>query len=225
MITEKKQFSYGTCLKLLKVSEILKTKRITIEVNSKLIEKLTPNNACIYYKIFKLYYSKYAQICVLKYIERWFSTIVKYSKHITLSFDLVKEIFSSSELNITSEVEVFNAADNWLKHDFDKRCKFAFDLIKMIRLPLLTFSTLNKMLHVSSFSRCSESRKYLNIAMSNTVNKHTDQTSTDCQIRYCSQQHFNLVVCGMRKKKPNSNMLYSLHGKYFGRASEVVKMI
>ena len=204
---------------------MLKIDNITASFNKSLKEKLTPNNACIFYNIFKLNYNKQSQIYCLNYIERWFCTIVKSSKHVELGFNLVKDIFLSPQLKITSEIEVFNAAHDWLEHDFFERSKFAVDLVKMIRLSLLPPSTSKKLLRASSFSVCAECKKYTDTLLSSSTKKQFGQTPTCFQNRYCSQENFNLVVCGWLKDDAKSNLLYTLNGKKLSKATNVMKMM
>ena len=50
-------------------------------------------------------------------IERCFPMIVDSDNFLELDFIFIKKILSSSELNINSELQVFNASDSWLSHD------------------------------------------------------------------------------------------------------------
>ena len=59
-----------------------------------------------------------------------------------LDYFLVAKILASSDLVITSEVEVYNAADRWLKYKIEERRKFAKHLLLKVRLPLLSDNTL-----------------------------------------------------------------------------------
>ena len=72
-------------------------------------------------------------------IERCFRFIVDNSLFLLLDFICILKITSSSQLNIDSELEVFNAVVSWL--DYDKqRNVYAKDLILKIRLLLLSVS-------------------------------------------------------------------------------------
>ena len=71
---------------------------------------------------------------VLSYIKRWFFLVAAKKKHINFSDDLLKKLLSCNALNIMSLVEVFNAENDWIKHDTKERNTFAIDLIKNIRL-------------------------------------------------------------------------------------------
>ena len=199
--------------------------RINAPINKVLIKKLTLNNACIHFNIFKLNHHLNTRTCVLKYIERWFTTIVKKKKQVELSFDLVKEIFSSSQLNVSSEVEVLKAADAWLKYDIDKRFKFAIKLIKTIRLPLIPVADLKKLLQDSSFSRCPECRNYIYRVFTELLTETRSKNCIHRQVRYCDQQNFDLLVYGWKKENANSNLMYALKGEDFSTATEVATMM
>ena len=73
-----------------------------------------------------------------KYIERWFTMIVETKNFLELNINQVSKILTSSELVITSEVEVFLAADKWVSHNFEERSKFAKNLLLKVRVNLLS---------------------------------------------------------------------------------------
>ena len=50
-------------------------------------------------------------------IERCFPIFADSDNFLELDFIFIKKILSSSELNINSELQVFNASDSWLSHD------------------------------------------------------------------------------------------------------------
>ena len=50
--------------------------------------------------------------------------IVKNENFLHLDFSIVAKILASSELNIHSEVEVYNAANTWLKYNSEERSKY-----------------------------------------------------------------------------------------------------
>ena len=51
-------------------------------------------------------------------------------------------MLSSSDLNIDSELQVFNAFHSWLCHDITERRKYAKELLSKVCLPLLSTSAL-----------------------------------------------------------------------------------
>ena len=68
-------------------------------------------------------------------------SFVSFSKTDTfnaIDYELFKFILSRSDLNVSSEIEVFNALVSWIEYDEQIREKFTFDLLKVVRLPLLS---------------------------------------------------------------------------------------
>ena len=72
------------------------------------------------------------------YLKRWFTVFVKTQCFLELDYARVLELLSSSDLHITSEIEVFGAAGDWLSHNPEERNKHALDLLLEVRFPLLS---------------------------------------------------------------------------------------
>ena len=135
------------------------------------------------------------KVSALKCIFRWFSYLVSNKKHYDLKFDSFRSLLFSSALDITSEMEVVIAADSWIKHDYKQRNKFAKELIKQIRLPLLSKACLeNQLADYSSFSNCEESKRYINNAIDNKPLNTYNTNFIGHQARYCSQENFEIVL-------------------------------
>ena len=63
----------------------------------------------------------------------------------------MKKILFSSEIYITSELEVFTAANDWISFKLNKRKKFAKSLLMKMRFPLLSDPSLK---HLLGYSIC-----------------------------------------------------------------------
>ena len=153
------------------------------------------------------------KVSALKCIFRWFSYLVSNKKHYDLKFDSFRSLLFSSALDITSEMEVVIAADSWIKHDYKQRNKFAKELIKQIRLPLLSKACLEKLLpDYSSFSSCEDSRRYINNAIENQSLDTYDPNSIGNQARYCSQENFEIILSEEHNlyKLENSKSSYAI---------------
>ena len=72
------------------------------------------------------------------YIHRWFTMVAKTKNFLKLDFDRVNKILSSSELCISSELEIYHAGDLWLSCEHSDRVNFAKSLFLKIRFPLLS---------------------------------------------------------------------------------------
>ena len=98
------------------------------------------------------------------------------------------KILKNSELLITSELEVYEAAEKWLRCDIKERKKFAKDLLLATRLPLLSKLTLKKLLKKSSiFTKLDDCNKVLKEILENKMKFYQNMTSTPATTRYCNQ--------------------------------------
>ena len=127
-------------------------------INSKTDEYFTrrisvQNAACYYHFASKLNYARLAAES-FKYIARCFTMVVETDGFLELDYVSVGKIIDSSELDVTSELEVFNALDRWLSHNIEERSKFAKELLMKVRLPLISVAALSYFLH--SFSSISK---------------------------------------------------------------------
>ena len=101
-------------------------------------EMLTLENYRFYFKLSKLlqlnhlkeyFYNIFLQQYLLKKGEKVFYE---------LSYNDITNLVASSQLKIDSEIEVFNAVTDWIKYKKSEREQFICDLLKLVRLPLLT---------------------------------------------------------------------------------------
>ncbi|XP_030759639.1 kelch-like protein 17 isoform X1 [Sitophilus oryzae] len=66
-----------------------------------------------------------------------FQQVVGTEEFLLLPFEEVKELISNSQLNISSEEDVFTSVLNWIKHDLIEREKYISELMIHVRLPLV----------------------------------------------------------------------------------------
>ena len=71
------------------------------------------NSLCCF-EISSLFNLPRFQTCAIKCIERWFCYLLANKNHSDLSFDSFRKLLSSSELEITSEMELVVAVDSWI---------------------------------------------------------------------------------------------------------------
>ena len=112
--------------------------------------KITLQNVATYYQLSKLYSLKYIVHDTKAYIHSWFTTVAETNNFLELDFFLVEKILLSSDLHITSEIEVFNAAEAWINHNFIDRKKHAKDLLMTVRIHLLSKHALKHILQPDS---------------------------------------------------------------------------
>ena len=107
-------------------------------------EKVNLQNECkhkfisLFYQLSSFYNLIGFRNEALNYIYRWFTIIAKTENFRQLDFNSVNKILSSSELNICSELEIFNASDFWLSCESFDRSDLARKLFFKTQFPLLS---------------------------------------------------------------------------------------
>ena len=185
-----------------------------------LIKKFRSGNACFFYEITKQGSYRVTNIIVLKKVQEWFCHITETNQHLDLSLDSITDLLSNDELKISSEIEVFTAGDSWIKHDAKERTKFAKELIKLVRLPLLSSAALDFLLKTeNSFSKCLRSKQYIENTFSDRQNKSSCTMSNRCQHRHYTQDSFyTIAVC----QNYNGQFVYKL---YESKGDSSIKLI
>lgn len=99
------------------------------------------------------------------YMLENFLEIIQTEEYKNISFDLLKTLGSSSELNVGDETEVYEAVMMWIQHDIDNRKTHLPEIMSEVRLPLLNPSYLQQHVATNSLIRNSiECRDYLDEA-------------------------------------------------------------
>ena len=116
----------------IKLNEVIEKELYkTVEV------KIGTNNVAALYNFSQLYSSSNASKPPLQFIERCFQMFVDCTSFLELDLKLISKILSSSELNIDSEMEVFNAVVSWLEYKKERKI-YAKDLFLKVRLCFLS---------------------------------------------------------------------------------------
>ena len=185
-----------------KVTKLLSSDIIKKTLEGSLSRKINPSSVFFFYEVFYTLNEYYPP---LEYIERsicFLASKLKYKRCLnSISFGPYKKLISSSSLRITSEIEVFNIADNWILNDPGPRSEFSKDLIKIIRLPLLSSAaihTLSKKEN-SAILQCAQSKKHIENATGQAhINSRTGThfKQAHSQNRFCSHEKFDLLLIG-----------------------------
>ena len=113
-------------IKTQKVTEIISVWKINkLSLNKKACNKISKifegklqiQNAASVYQFVNLFNSSSLQKSTNNYLERCFTILSDNESFLELEFNLISKIFASSELLITSEIEVYSAANRWLNHN------------------------------------------------------------------------------------------------------------
>ena len=162
-------------------------------------------NVIVFYTIFAgIFRPKYLTKFTTNYIERCFTMVVETNKFLELDSSLVKKILHSSELHITSELQVFNAAEAWINYNIKERIRFAKYLLLAVRLPLLSDAALNYLLNKkSSICEIHKCRSIVQSVLLHNKNSIYNQSSNSFTSRYCNQNMFNIFISEMPKDSKN----------------------
>ena len=159
-------------------------------MNELMNSRLNFQNFAAYFRVSNLFYFRGTAESVLRCIERFFTKFAETDDFMQLDFNDVLKILSSSELNVTSEQEVFFAADKWMSHDSLQRSRFAEKIFLKIRSHLLSRQTLKRLLSTSlSFN---DLERFYHNNHASQKNAKIYQKRSKMVHRYCSQQLFNV---------------------------------
>ena len=142
-------------LSVLKSAKLLRTdENVYVEDLKKFIKN---KNIFCFLRVAKLYSLKLLNSFLVTVVENNF---VRFSK--TLGFKNIdhktfKAFISASTITVSSETEVFQAVVNWIEYDEKSRKHYMCDLLKFVRLPLLTDEIIEKLVKNNKF--CQSCRK------------------------------------------------------------------
>ena len=181
--------------------QFLKTNciRLSKEAESKLCSyiegTLSYKRASTHYQLAKTFLLINFGKSSMRFIERCFVTVAETNNFLELGYDSVAKILSSSELDITSELQVFNAAKQWLCHDSLERNKYAKDLLLKVRLPLLSGNELDHILgNTSSFKSNKECLQLIEDILENKNHVKWKDFKFCRTSRHCNQNMYNILV-------------------------------
>ena len=170
---------------------------VDMKVSKKIKDKIAVENVTTFYQFAKVYKSTSLAKLAFSLIERCFAVVAVTQNFLQLDYKVVARILDSSELNIHSELEVINSANNWLSYDIKNRSKFAKRLLLTVRLPLLSDSAIKSL--SSNSLIITESNECVCILNQTLVRKDQffpNKSSKYYKRRYCNQKKFNILIGG-----------------------------
>ena len=167
---------------------------ITVEKCKQLENKINVKNAITFFSLSQLFNISCLSELPLSFIERCFPIVADSNSFLKLDFISVAKILLSSELFVDTELQVFNAAEEWLNHNEERR-KYTKSILSKIRLSLLSVPALNYISNEKScFTMNDECLDTIKVVLENKKNFHSNKLSKTR--RYCNQTKFNIIVCG-----------------------------
>lgn len=104
---------------------------------SEFLKRQLDTENCLGIKMFaEVHGCQELQLAATIYSSHYFSQVRKRDEYLKLSFEDIKTFLSNSQLNISSELEVYEAAMDWLCYKDDRK-QHLLDILSLVRLPLL----------------------------------------------------------------------------------------
>ena len=176
----------------MKEKKILLLNDIEHENFKRIKKKVGNRNVATFYQIANIFSFTELQIFSMCYIERCFPIVCKKNNFRNLSFYLIEKIISSSELRIDSEMEVFNAINNWIRHDLKEKIKFSSKLLSKVRFNLISADALKSISESDEyFSKIDDCVSILTNALKNNKSSVKNKLS-----RYCTQSMYSIILSG-----------------------------
>ena len=183
-------------LSSLKEDNVLLNNDLEKEFNNRIEDEINFNNAVAIYKLLQTFKTLSLPNASVLYIERCFPYIVDCKSFLELDYISLAKILSSNELNIDSELEVYNAIVSWLGHN-KERSKYAKSLLLKIRLSLLSLPALK---YISDKVSCVIDDCSFTKELFPAKNDWSHAKSLKTASRYCNQNKFNIIVSVGRQK-------------------------
>ena len=186
---------------LLKINKVQLNEEVGERVCKQLQERVEVKNVAQYYSVANYFKLKCFSKLTFCYIERCFTSVVETNGFLELRLNLLKRVLSSDQLDISSEIEVFNIADAWINYNYKERSKFAKDLLLKVRLPLMSESVLDSlMVKDSAFNKDNECVAIIKGLLQNSFTERLHSYGTYHTSRYCNQKMYDIVIsCGYDK--------------------------
>ena len=182
---------------ILKMNKLFLKEDVESEIYKFVENKLNINNVLCCHQLIKRFKPSNLSKATFSYIERNITMIVETESFLELDIVDVLEILCSSELLITSELEVYDAASKWLSYKIEERRRLAKDLLFTVRFPFLSNSALKYLLEKpSSFLEINECYSVLKKKLENKTTVFQNKSSIYFTSRYCNQRLFNILICG-----------------------------
>ena len=75
-------------------------------------------------------------------LNQHFLEVLKCDEFLHLKYEKLHKLLNSDSIQVQSEEDVFIALENWLHYDYEKRKQFLPELLKCVRVPLLSLEFL-----------------------------------------------------------------------------------
>ena len=183
-----------TLIPCMKANKMVLSENVEGTIVASLKKKVKILNAAALLTVVRIF--GLSKLEIFSYIERCFTRVCKTPSFLELDFGFVRKLLSSCGLNVTSEIEVSQAAYAWISHCYQKRCEHAEDLLATVRLSLLSQPALKLIFDKSSsFKKQRSCRSAMEYYLEN--NKIYGRVSSKLDTnRYCNQYSYKILTSG-----------------------------
>ena len=178
----------------MKSNNLLQNEELDIEICKCLKDKITVQNVMAYYCIADTLKLFYLSKTAFSYIQRCFTMVTDTKLFLKLDFRLVAKILSSSQLVITSELEIFKAGQIWINYGSEERSCYAKDILLKVRFPLLSKNELDYMKKLP-FNKTKDSSTLIDHILKQKEHYFKTKLPAYFAHRYCTQNNFNVLLC------------------------------
>ena len=126
--------------------------------------------------------------------------VAKSKNFLEFDFHRAKIILTSSLLHAPSELEVFLAVDKWVGYSAGQRRRKALDLLKSVRLGLLSENVLSGVLSGEyTLSNIPDCKKHIQMALKGKSQTPSQPCDKGHQSRHCGSKEFDVLVFEVQK--------------------------
>ena len=174
---------------LLDAATYLECEKAKDIISNYIFQKLNLKNYLFYYKLTKLYHMESLRKFLCNMILQHYLVKEDLNSLYELKIQEFSELLSYSELRISSELELFNAAVDWINYKPKERSEHMNGLLKLIRLPLLSDKILTHVIKAHKLCKHCINCKYTIDKAIKSKHSCTNKTSSiNFQNRYYSCQ-------------------------------------
>ena len=179
-------------ISFLKTKQLLKVEE-TIYLNG-LKKLINRKNIFCLLGVCNTFSLKELKVFLISILKNYFDSFSKTNEFNDLSYTTFKNIVSSSELKLSSEIEVFEAIVSWVKYDKKNRKYLMYDLLMNVRLHLLSSEIVENVIKRNKF--CLRSNKCCNYIESILMKQPESikDLSKKLPNRCCMNEHTSFVI-------------------------------
>lgn len=186
---------------LIVAADMLELHEVVLGCSEFLIKELHPINAVGIYRFAEGHNCTELTNAAMQFIQNHFPQICNEEEIYELPKDQIIKFLSSEHLCVDSEYQVFQTAIRWIIHDIVQRRRYVFEILKYVRLPLLSLGSLER-----AITDCNDSS--LKVALKSVHNDLINRKG--CLVPLCVHPRLcakkDIFVIGGAKREPRNGI-------------------